>query len=102
MILLCNFMHSIIIAQNLESIRINKKKLNHKQKNTRSEKNTTYFFNHLISPPIWATFSLNGFLFDFVSLVDFIDCTQEELFLCFIKKIYHLPNIYTQSRISLN
>lgn len=29
----------------------------------------TYFFNHLISPPIWATLSLNGFLFAFVSLI---------------------------------
>lgn len=36
---------------------------------TRFNWKSTYFFNHLISPPIWATLSLNGFLLAFVSLI---------------------------------
>lgn len=42
-------------------------KFTHKNANT----HFTYFFSHLISPPIWETFSLN-FLFVFVSLTDFL------------------------------
>lgn len=37
--------------------------------NPRFNWKSTYFFNHFISPPIWATLSLNGFLFAFVSLI---------------------------------
>lgn len=43
MTLLCDFKHSVIIAQNLESISFDQVKLNHKQENTRLEKTQLTF-----------------------------------------------------------
>lgn len=54
--------------------------------------NTTYFFNHFISPPIWATLSLNGFLLDFVSLIDLFQFIQNKslLLIVYIKKLLNI------------
>lgn len=49
--------------------------------------NSTYFFNHLISPPIWETLSLNGFLFAFVSLISFVFYTCPNDFTDFLETL---------------